>query len=144
MFIVSIPSISDEELKRRYEQIKPIISENGKLYHLREFSFDQLTGISYLWNHSEDKRDEVKENELEVLKGYDFSCIHRYGYYGLFKPSIADVLAQIDEHILPFVKAFEIIESPQTVSDFHKDGLTSIIFDNGYHVSTVRLYSKKT
>ena len=143
MFKVSIPKISDEEMKKRYEQIKPVITVNGKLHYYREFTFEELSGISYLWNRDEDMREEVCDGELEVLEGRDFVCLHGYGYYGFFKPSVGEVLSQIKEYDLPFVKAFEIIESPQTASDFYKDSFTSIAFDNGYHVSTVRLYSAK-
>ena len=50
MFEVSIPKISDEEMKKRYEQIKPVITVNGKLHYLREFTFEELRGTSYLWN----------------------------------------------------------------------------------------------
>lgn len=88
-------------------------------------------------------RKEVGEGELEVLEGRDFVCLHGYGYYGLFKPSIGEVLSQIKEYDLPFVSAFEIIESPEVAEDFHKDSFTSIAFDNGYHVSKVRLYRSK-
>ena len=143
MFKMSIPEISDEEMKKRYEHIKPVITVNGKLHYLREFTFEELTGISYLWNRDEDVREEVKENELEVLEGRDFVCLHGYGYYGLFKPSIGEVLSQIKEYDIPLVKAFEIIESPETAADFHGDSFTSIAFDNGYNVSTVRLYGEK-
>lgn len=99
--------------------------------------------MSYLFNRYEDVRGEVREDELEVLEGRDFVCLHSWAYYGFFKPSISEVLSQIKEYDLPFVRAFEIIESPQTAEDFHKDSFTSIAFDNGYHVSTIRLYGLK-
>ena len=143
MFEVSIPKISDEEMMKRYEQIKPVITVNGKLHYFREFTLYELSGISYLWDRDKNVREEVGEDELEVLEGRDFVCLHGYGHYTLFKPSVGEVLSQIKESDLPFVKAFEIIESPQKASDFHKDSFTSIAFDNGYHVSTVRLYGQK-
>lgn len=140
MFKVSIPKISDEEMMKRYEQIKPVITVNGKLHYLREFSLKEIRGISYLWNAEEDIREEVKEDELYVWEGHDFACLHGYGYPGFFKPSIGEVLSQLRDYEVPFIKAFEIIEEPQTASDFYKDKLTSIIFNEGYHISTVRLY----
>ena len=143
MFEVSIPKISDEEMMKRYKQIKPVITVNGKLHYFREFTLEELTGTSYLWNRHEAVREEVGEDELEVLEGRDFVCLHSYGYYGFFMPSVGEVLSQIKEYDLPFIKAFEIIESPQTSADFHKNSFTSIAFDNGYHVSTVRLYGEK-
>ena len=144
MFEVSIPIISDEELMKRYEHIKPVIKVDGKLHYFREFTLKELRGISYLWNRNEDVREEVGEDELEALEGRDFVCLHMYGYYGLFKPSVGEVLSQINEYDLPLVKAFEIIESPETAEDFYKDSFTSIAFENGYHVSTVRLYGAKS
>ena len=143
MFEVSIPKISDEEMLERYEHIKPVITMKGKLYHFREFTLKEIKGISYLWNRDENVREEVGDDELEVLEGRDFVCLHAYGYPGLFKPSVGEVFAQIKEQDVPFVKAFEIIESPETANDFYKDSFTSIAFDNGYHVSTVRLYGIK-
>lgn len=143
MFKVTIPKISNEEMKERYEHIKPVITVNGKLHYFREFTFEELSSISYLWNHDKDVRNEVGEDELKVLEGRDFVCLHKYGDYELFKPSIAEVLSQIKEDTIPFVKAFEIIERPETVNNFYKDSFTSIAFDNGYHVSTVRLYREK-
>ncbi|MDE5830843.1 MAG: hypothetical protein K2H53_04175 [Clostridia bacterium] len=143
MFKVSIPKISDEEMMKRYAQIKPVITRNGKLYSLREYTLEEITGTSYTWNLEEDVREEIGKDELEVLEGKEFVCLHGYGYPGFFKPSVGEVLAQIKEHDLHLVKAFEIIASPETKSDFSKDSFTSIAFDNGYHVSTVRLYGKK-
>lgn len=143
MFEVSIPKISDEEMMKRYKHIKPVITKEGKMHYFREFTLKEITGTSYLWNANEDVREEVGEDELEVLEGKDFVCLHTYGYHGFFKPSIGEVLSQINEQDVPLVHAFEIIESPETKSDFSKDSLTSIAFNNGYHVSTVRLYGKK-
>ena len=143
MFEVSIPRISDEEMMKRYEQIKPVIKVNGKLHYFREYTLKELSDTSYFFNRHEDVREEVGADELEVLEGKDFVCLHTWSYYGFFKPSVGEVLAQLKENDLPLIKAFELIEIPQTADDFHKDSFTSIAFDNGYHVSTVRLYREK-
>lgn len=143
MFNMSIPKISDEELLKRYEQIKPIVTRNGKKYHLREYTLKEMTETSYIWKLDEDIREEVGNDEFKVWEGKDFACLHKYGYHGFFKPSIAEILSQIGEYELAFVKAFEIIDYPETKSDFGKNELSSIAFDNGFHVSIVRLYLKK-
>ena len=140
MFKVSIPEISDEEIIKRYEHIKPVISKDGKLHYFREFTLDEIKYKSYLFNADEDVREEVGEDELVVWKDKDFVCLHSYGYYQIFKPSIGEVLAQIRKNDAPLVKAFEIIERPLRANDFCKDDLHTIAFVNGYHVSTVRLY----
>ena len=45
MFEVSIPIISDEELMKRYEHIKPVIKVDEKLHYFREFTLEELRGI---------------------------------------------------------------------------------------------------
>ena len=143
MFKVSIPEISDEELLRRYQQIKPVINVDGKLHYLREYSFQELTNSSYLWNIDNDIRDKVGKNELEIMRGKNFPCLHTIGYCAFFKPTIREILAQIKESDIHLVKAFEIIEKPKSIINIYKDKFILIAFDNGYHVSIVRLYEKK-
>ena len=143
MFKVSIPEISDEEMMKRYKHIKPVISINGKLHYFRDYSIEEITKDSFFFNRENDMREEVPKDKLQVWEGHDFICLHKYGYYGFFKPSVGEILAQIKENDIHVVKAFEIIESPQTANDFYKDSFSSIAFDNGYHVSTIRLYVAK-
>ncbi len=140
MFEVSIPKITDEEMMERYKKIKPVVTVDGKLYYLRDFALDEIRGIAYLRHLENNLANEVKEGELTVWENHDFSCLHAYGYYDLFKPSVGEVLSQIDEKDIPFIKAFEIIRSSQIEKDFQEDSLTSIIFNKGYHISKVRLY----
>lgn len=137
MYIVKIPAISKEELKKRYETIKPIITIENQKYYLREFKENELTSISYIDNIEQDKRGLVDMNDLVALYEKDFECLHKYEYYGLFKPSIAEVLAQIPIEDVKNVNAFEIINKPVTTADMYKN---KIVFDNGFHISTVRLY----
>ena len=143
MFKVSIPEISDKEMMKRYNHIKPVIMVKGKLHYFREFNLEEIIERNYLYVREEDVGEEVGEDELEVLEGRDFVCLHAYVYYGFFKPKIGEVLSQIDKQDIPLVKAFEIIEMPETLEDFYKDSFTSIAYNNGYHVSTVRLYKAK-
>ena len=137
MFNVSIPQISDEEIKIRYQHIKPVIrlESDGKLYWLGPIDEEKLDSVSFLWNSDDNLAREVEEGELKELKDEDFACVHAYGFPGFFKPSVAEVLAQIPQHIIPFVKAFELVEYPQVEADFYKDALTKEIFYDGYHVS---------
>ena len=130
--------ISREEIVERYSRIKPVAKKDGKLYWLRSFSEEELFDISYLWD--DETKNQVQDGEIVPIPDKDFRCLHKYGYYGLFKPSVAEVLTQIDSEILDIVVAFEIIDSPKTAEDFHRDKFTSTAFNSGYHVSIVRLY----
>lgn len=104
-------------------------------YLLREFTLQELRNQSYIWNRHEDKRDIVDPSRLETVD--DFLCLHTWGYYGLFKPSIAEVLSQAPESVIEQANTFEIIESPETREDVFK---YKEFIDNGFHLSKVRAY----
>ena len=135
---LTIHYLEDDELKKRYEKIKPIIMIEGITYDMKEFSFTALSGQSYIWNRDEDKRNIIHKEDLEAIE--DFVCFHEYGYYGLFKPSIHEVLAQLPEKSIKEADYFEIIESPVTRDDVFK---YEDILNAGYHASVVRTYKKK-
>ena len=135
---IKIDYISDNALKARYKKIKPIVKVNGKTYTMREFTFKELSNQSYIWNKSIDKRDPIKKDSLKVVE--DFVCLHEYGYYGLFKPSINEVLSQLPKKSIEEAEFFEIIESPKTRPDVFK---YSAVVNGGYHASVVRTYKRK-
>lgn len=132
---LEIPEINDKRLKELYQLLKPIVTIDEMKYLLREFTLQELRNQSYIWNRHEDKRDVVDPNKLETVD--DFLCLHTWGYYGLFKPSIAEVLSQAPESVIEQANTFEIIESPETREDVFK---YKEVIDNGFHLSKVRAY----
>ncbi|MCL5006851.1 MAG: hypothetical protein M1153_01775 [Patescibacteria group bacterium] len=69
----------------------------------------------------------------------DIQTYHSYGYYGIFKPSVAEVLAQIPPELRNAVRAFEIISRPMTVGDLNRN---QAALSAGYHVAVTRLYRR--
>lgn len=132
---LEIPEIDDKRLKELYQLLKPIVTIDEMKYLLREFTLQELRNQSYIWNRHEDKRDIVDPSRLEIVD--DFLCLHTWGYYGLFKPSIAEVLSQAPESVIEQANTFEIIESPETREDVFK---YKEVIDNGFHLSKVRAY----
>lgn len=132
---LEIPEIDDKRLKELYHLLKPIVTIDEMKYLLREFTLQELRNQSYIWNRDEDKRDIVDPSRLETVD--DFLCLHTWGYYGLFKPSIAEVLSQAPENVIAEANTFEIIESPETREDVFK---YKEVIDNGFHLSKVRAY----
>ena len=132
---LEIPEIDDNRLKELYRLLKPIVTIVEMKYLLREFTLQELRNQSYIWNRAEDKRDVVDPSKLETVD--DFLCLHTWGYYGLFKPSIAEVLSQAPENVIEQANTFEIIESPETREDVFK---YKEVIDNGFHLSKVRAY----
>lgn len=132
---LEIPEIDDKRLKQLYQLLKPIVTIDEMKYLLREFTLQELRNQSYIWNRHEDKRDVVDPSRLETVD--DFLCLHTWGYYGLFKPSIAEVLSQAPESVIEQANTFEIIERPETREDVFK---YKEVIDNGFHLSKVRAY----
>lgn len=132
---LEIPEIDDNRLKELYQLLKPIVTIDEIKYLLREFTLQELRNQSYIWNRHENKRDVVDPSRLETVD--DFLCLHTWGYYGLFKPSIAEVLSQAPESVIEQANTFEIIESPETREDVFK---YKEVIDNGFHLSKVRAY----
>lgn len=132
---LEIQEINDKRLKELYQLLKPIVTIDEMKYLLREFTLQELRNQSYIWNRHEDKRDVIDPNKLETVD--DFLCLHTWGYYGLFKPSIAEVLSQAPESVIEQANTFEIIESPETREDVFK---YKEVIDNGFHLSKVRAY----
>ena len=59
--------------------------------------------------------------------------------YGMFKPSIAEVISCIPEYMWKKVYAFEIVDKPRDASDLNKEREA---LNAGFHVATTRLYLK--
>lgn len=132
---LEIPEIDDKRLKELYQLLKPIVTIDEMKYLLREFTLQELRNQSYIWDRHEGKRDAVDSSKLETVD--DFLCLHTWGYYGFFKPSIAEVLSQAPENVIEQANIFEIIESPETREDVFK---YKEVIDNGFHLSKVRAY----
>lgn len=134
---VSIPEITDEELLKRYERIKPVKTIDGRLYYYPKFSLEELKNCPYL---SQNVSEEVPENTLKICFRHNFTCFHKWDHGLFFRPKVAEVLSQIPKESLPFAKAFEIVAVPQSVYDFCEEEVVSWAFEHGYHISFVRLY----
>lgn len=139
MYKISIPEISKEDLLARYDQIKPVVKYDQKKYFLTDFTKEELTKCSYLWMIKERLGEELDITKYSPMPEYDFECIHKYGAPNFFKPSIAEVLAQISDSVIDEVCGFEIVQKPESEVDLYRN---KIAFDNGFHTSIVRLYRK--
>lgn len=136
-----IPEMSIEEISKWYATIKPIVHKNGTPCYLRKLSEKELTNTAYTWLKEHTDYTEYAEyvdfDELSVLT--DIKMLHRWGYYGYFKPSVGEVIRQIPKELLEKVIAFEIISGPVGMNSIYNAELNA-----GFHVSIVRLYQAKS
>ena len=127
--------ISDERLEQLCAKIKPVVRyatvsyggkstcerhSEGDLYYIEDVN---PRNVAFTWD-PKPKDEAIGLKELSQIKTF-----HTYGYQGFFKPSIAEVLAQIPDSLLERTVAFE------TVSE-------SVEFEGQYHLALTRLYSR--
>lgn len=129
---LSIPDISDDALRDLAEKVKPLIRDrdDGKPYNIRAC---HLRDVAYTWS------PRLVGDPVENLTTIgQFQCLHRYGYYGMFKPSIAEVLCQMPKELADSSEYFEIVKQPNWANDLNEEREA---LNAGFHVSTVRTYS---
>lgn len=125
-----IAPMDRDEVIRRAETIRPVVRHDDSPHYI---SAVDLFEVAYTWDPKPTKKAEHLK-EIQKIRTY-----HGYGYYGLFKPSCAEVLAQIPKSLLGRVVAFEIIEWPQTADDLNKE---MVALNAGFHVATTMLYER--
>jgi len=128
---LSIPEISSEELEARYSRLKPVVKdEQGKLHWIKRP--DSLSHIAFTW----DPKLEEEATGLKPIK--TITTLHTYGYYGMFKPSIKEVLAQVPSKLLNEAVAFHV-QGPETAQDLNKFKKE---LNDGFHVAFTTFYQK--
>lgn len=147
MFEIKFKKLTDKELADRYSRVKPLKrTEDGKLMWIESFSdIQRLKDTAFLWDAKYVR--EVKDDELVAYKGDEFIAFATWAYYGFFKPTLEEVLSQIDpinlaSNRLDPIVAFEIIDAPECWDDIHKTELHSAILNAGYHIFKVKLYTR--
>lgn len=127
---MNIPKISDEELEKLYNKIKPLVKIDGILHWIKQPQ--SLRNVSFLWS------PEIFIPAPGFTEICTIQTLHTYGYHGVFKPSVAEVLAQIPVCIVNETVAF-YTEGPQTAEDLNKH---TEELNEGYHVARTTFYKK--
>jgi len=114
-----IPKISDEDLNNLMKRMKPVVTKSGEQHYIKKV--DPRT-VAYTWDP---KTTRKAEGLVELT---DINTYHSYGYYGFFKPSISEVLAQIPDEYMADCVAFETLKDSAQI-------------DGEYHGAITRLYT---
>ena len=121
----SVPEISDDRLAELSAQIKPVITRDGALHYIKDVDPRK---IAFTWD------PKITEEATDLVRVGSLPTIHACGYYGFFKPSVAEVLAQIDLDGTEGVVAFETLSEGLTVAN--------ILHGGDHHVTTTLLYGR--
>lgn len=128
----SIPEIEFDKLQELAARIRPIFRnkhDQNKPYYM---VLPDLCRAAFTW----DPKPESRVTGLKKL--VSINTLHTYGYYGFFKPSIEEVIAQIPEDLLDKVVAFETF-GPDDVHDLNKQ-IEAV--NAGFHLAETVLYVK--
>ena len=129
----SIPEISDELLEELNGKIEPVVrNEQGQLFYMCDLDLESLRNTSFIWS------PELVEPAHDLLKVAEIKTLHTYGYYGMFKASVAQVLSQIPIGFIDKICAYEVI-GPNDASDLAKE---QDALNAGFHVATTVLYER--
>lgn len=136
---VWIPRLADDYIRGLAERIRPLVrfvQGEDKLVESREgdpYTIEpkHIFNMAYNWDP---KPVERITEELVPLR--DITTYHAYGYYQFFKPSVAEVLAQIPEDLVDRVAYFEIVWEPETAADLRGEAVKA-----GFHEARTRLYA---
>lgn len=124
-----VPEITEEKLNNLIQKIHPVIRKDDKLYLIE---IPDFRNTAYTW-------DAQITKEFSNLKEVTRIKTHHYcGYYGFFKPSIAEVLSQIPENLIDKINAFEIIGD----IDSGTEEEVKIFSEGNGHLATTILYRK--
>lgn len=126
--LIQIPEISDERLNELAGRIKPVIEFNGVKHYIKPC---HLRTTAYTW----DAKKRAPAPALKPIR--EIRTYHTWGHYSMFKPSIAEVIAQIPADVIDQVTEFEIVQRPQEAKDLNEEKRA---LDAGFHVATTVLY----
>lgn len=124
-----IPRITNARLAELLVKIRPCVRSADRLWYVKPVD---ARNVSFVWAPRLD--GEAKNLvAIETIK-----TLHGFGYQGFFKPSIAEVLAQIPEALIEATVAFEC-RGPQDAADLNRQ---RDIVNAGFHQADTVLYAQ--
>jgi hypothetical protein len=131
--------LTDERLLELARAIKPVyrLEPTGELFFVKEpkkLNNEWLRYTAFLFDVKQGKKA-VGLKRLKTITTY-----HSFGYYGIFKPDISEVLAQLSAYpeLIEEVVAFEITGAPKDSADLNKH---SEALNAGFHVAETTFYT---
>lgn len=121
-----VPEIPDEKLESMLAQIKPVerfeVCGGGYRYRLIDIAGVDRRRTAYTWKPKLGRLVRIYDGSLNSV---DIITFHTWGYYGFFKPSLAETMACI-AHYLPDWSGVRFVwldknqvDSASVVGDFH-------------------------
>lgn len=124
---------NDDDLRKLQARFKPLVRVARQLYELVQTEKITLFGTAFMWNADTAERIGPVYGLEKVA---EFATFHTYGYHGLVKPSIGEVLCQIPRAYVELGSA-EFYYSVDVI-----DGELSAQIMEDHHAAITTLYKK--
>lgn len=128
---MNIPEVSDNRLKK-FSEIFPVRTKDGHKFALEHIDVKDYRDVAFTFKDTTKRVRGLKEKSRH-------RTLHTFGYHGIFKPSIAEVVAQVKDGEWNGVIAFETI-GPDTSDDLNRE---KEALDAGFHVAETILYTQE-
>ena len=148
-----IPKIEKSELTRRLKLIHPCIEKENEIIKItnygdpikQSFSWDYKEGttIGFVSHDGISKRGKPAEGggwycDKVANKIGEFITLHNFGYYGFYKPSIEEVLAQLPEELFDEDKLAG--RKLYFINKMISSDINTSLLDGEYHIAKTRVY----
>lgn len=126
---LKIPSISDALLESLSSRIKPVVTLENGMFYIEDVD-PRYVAFTMDPTYTAEAKDLMLVGELLTF--------HTYGAPSFFKPTIAEVLAQIPAGYTDVVTAFETVPNRDLLHNWSDWDSTAL--DWGYHLGRTTLY----
>lgn len=127
---MNIPEVSDERLSQVLANVRPMVLDaQGRPC---TFASVDPRRVSFIW----DPRDLAPV--VGIVPTRTIRTLHTFGHPALFKPSIAEAVAQLPADLTGVV-GFTILRGPEDADDLNAEREA---LHAGYHVATVALWER--
>lgn len=132
---MKIPVISDARLAELASRIKPAgrKTENGPLHYILP---GDLRNEAFQWS------PQWRGKVVNPVKMATVRTFHTYGYYGFFKPSVAECITQIEADLSPEMLAQAVAFEVRGPSDAKALNDEAAVLNAGFHVATTIVYGR--
>lgn len=124
-----IPAISNALLGELVQKIKPVVQKGDSLFYIVDVD---PRNIAFTWEPT------FRGLATGLTPVTTIYTLHEYGAPAFFKPSIAEVLAQIPAGYIDSVTAFETVPNRDTIDSWSQSDRDAMNW--GYHIASTTLY----
>jgi len=117
------------DMKERYDKVVPFLVEKNNVVEIKKPPFEEIGKITITYM---DKVEGGISFAEDRAKKTTYSTLHTFGYYGIFRPDLAEILSQLPEDVFQKDKVYLSVDL--AVPNFCE--YTDVVCDKDYYKSS--------